>query len=164
MLRTVTWEQEPTRYQKHLVCVHEPVLAQTVTTNDVSQFKMFCFKCGYVVADRVGQNIPYGEVEVMTGLLIEDAKRVVPLTIDHLGNERQYQGNPCVVLGCDRTDSELHHWGPVGIFGRVEAGRWPMTALCKDHHAEWHRRVTPELMEGPSEANTPETKDAVAVP
>jgi hypothetical protein len=46
---------------------------------------------------------------------------------------------------CGARDVELHHWAPRAMFGE-EADRWPQDYLCHDHHAEWHRTVTPGLV------------------
>lgn len=52
-------------------------------------------------------------------------------------------GERCAVCGV--RNAELHHWMPVGIVGREEADRWPKDYLCRKHHDEWHKIVTPQL-------------------
>jgi hypothetical protein len=51
---------------------------------------------------------------------------------------------PCEVRSCTRPGVELHHWSPRAFFGK-SADAWPTARLCLAHHAEWHRRTTPEL-------------------
>jgi len=46
---------------------------------------------------------------------------------------------------CGDRGTELHHWAPVAMFGRSEADKWPKDYLCKTHHDDWHRTVTPQL-------------------
>jgi hypothetical protein len=56
-------------------------------------------------------------------------------------------GKPCAVDGCTRRGVELHHWAPTTHcerFGDLHE-RWPTSWLCRHHHAEWHRIVTPDL-------------------
>lgn len=51
--------------------------------------------------------------------------------------------NRCAVCGV--REAELHHWAPTGIFGE-ESGKWPQDYLCKKHHDQWHKMVTPQLV------------------
>ncbi len=51
----------------------------------------------------------------------------------------------CSVHDCTENGAQLHHFAPTGIFG-PEADRWPVGFLCRRHHAEWHRRVTPGML------------------
>lgn len=52
----------------------------------------------------------------------------------------------CRCARCGNRTTELHHWGPKGIFGTDEAEKWPKDYLCKDCHDLWHRMVTPGLV------------------
>jgi hypothetical protein len=47
---------------------------------------------------------------------------------------------------CGNRTTELHHWAPRAIFGNDECERWPKDYLCKDCHDQWHRQVTPQLV------------------
>lgn len=54
-----------------------------------------------------------------------------------------YQDNmkysdPCAVSGCDRRDTEYHHWAPKAVFGYEEAEQYPGAYLCQYHHDHWH--------------------------
>jgi hypothetical protein len=53
----------------------------------------------------------------------------------------------CSVHDCTENGAQLHHFAPTGIFG-AEADYWPVGYLCRRHHAEWHQRVTPGLVNG----------------
>lgn len=46
---------------------------------------------------------------------------------------------------CGAIGAEWHHWAPKGIFGG-EADEWPVDPLCKKCHDQWHRMVTPQLV------------------
>jgi hypothetical protein len=53
-----------------------------------------------------------------------------------------YQDNtefsePCVIRGCGRKDTELHHFAPRALFGN-EADDYPTGWLCQYHHDRWH--------------------------
>jgi hypothetical protein len=48
---------------------------------------------------------------------------------------------------CGTRGAEEHHWAPRAIFGRDIADLWPKDYLCKDCHDEWHRVVTPSLVQ-----------------
>lgn len=50
----------------------------------------------------------------------------------------------CAVVGCQRPGVERHHFAPKAYFFGA-ADLWPTAMLCAFHHAEWHRRVTPDL-------------------
>lgn len=48
---------------------------------------------------------------------------------------------------CGSRNTEVHHWAPKGLFGEAEAENWPQAYLCKDCHDQWHRMVTPALVQ-----------------
>lgn len=55
----------------------------------------------------------------------------------------------CSVYDCDRPGVEQHHWAPRERFG-ADAGLWPSSALCTEHHQLWHDRIaelTPRQIE-----------------
>lgn len=52
----------------------------------------------------------------------------------------------CLVSGCNQRGAEQHHWAPRHLFGDA-ADLWPRDYLCKQHHDEWHKRVTPNMCE-----------------
>lgn len=47
--------------------------------------------------------------------------------------------NPCAV--CGNPETELHHWAPREFFPET-CELWPISYLCKQHHQEWHSRIT----------------------
>lgn len=47
---------------------------------------------------------------------------------------------PCCVEGCERKDTQLHHFAPRHLFGE-DADLWPTGYLCTDHHSEWHQKT-----------------------
>lgn len=47
---------------------------------------------------------------------------------------------------CSCRGAELNHWMPIAVAGKEEADKWPQDYLCKDCHDEWHRKVTPYLV------------------
>lgn len=49
---------------------------------------------------------------------------------------------------CGARNVEVHHWAPRALFGAEEAERWPKDHMCPTCHSEWHRVVTPGLVEG----------------
>jgi hypothetical protein len=55
----------------------------------------------------------------------------------------------CEVQGCINRGVEWHHWAPQHLAGQFAAPtRWPLGLLCRHHHAEWHRVVTPNMCRG----------------
>jgi hypothetical protein len=53
-----------------------------------------------------------------------------------LSDTDTFTGEPCSVQGCDRTDTERHHWAPRHLFDDAE--QWPQSYLCRGHHKSWH--------------------------
>lgn len=51
-------------------------------------------------------------------------------------------GEPCAI--CGKKETEYHHFAPRHLFGD-DADNWPTAWLCKDHHKEWHDKVTPNM-------------------
>lgn len=55
-----------------------------------------------------------------------------------------YQDNtqfsePCAVRGCNRRDTELHHFAPRHLFNNADD--WTTAYLCSVHHREWHEKT-----------------------
>ena len=55
-----------------------------------------------------------------------------------LWEDYQVDSEPCSVRGCDRTDTEWHHFAPRHLFGH-ECEDWPGAWLCMHHHKMWHK-------------------------
>lgn len=62
----------------------------------------------------------------------------IDITLLPVGLDQRLDNPPCQVCGSFGT--EVHHWAPSAVFGR-EAALWPTGQLCRDCHAEWHRRM-----------------------
>lgn len=62
----------------------------------------------------------------------------IDITLLPVGLDQRLDNPPCQVCGSFGT--EVHHWAPSAVFGR-EAAMWPTGQLCRDCHAEWHRRM-----------------------
>lgn len=60
-------------------------------------------------------------------------------TWDRINPPAEYA--PCSVRGCERKPTEYHHFAPCNTFGR-EADDWPVMPLCREHHVDWHQRMT----------------------
>ena len=63
------------------------------------------------------------------------------LNLDDLPTLEDYRANnpPCAVCGAIGT--EEHHIAPKELFPDTFE-LWPKVYLCKDHHAEWHNKIT----------------------
>jgi len=91
-----------------------------------------CQKCRPKAPRMVGSNpekwVPHADIRCI-GLEVED----VPIT-----------GSPelkrCYV--CDEPGAELHHFAPSALFRN--SGSWPTAYLCREHHREWHEKLTPQ--------------------
>lgn len=61
----------------------------------------------------------------------------IDITILTVGTDLRLDNPPCQVCGSFGTEV---HWAPSAVFGQ-ESALWPRTHLCRDCHAEWHRRM-----------------------
>jgi len=50
---------------------------------------------------------------------------------------------PCAVCK-QQVGTEYHHVAPRYLFG-AECENWPGVWLCREHHKEWHDKVTPDM-------------------
>jgi hypothetical protein len=46
----------------------------------------------------------------------------------------------CTYEGCTAHGAELHHIAPRNTFRDSES--WPQVYLCRDHHRQWHQRMS----------------------
>lgn len=53
--------------------------------------------------------------------------------------------NLCAVVGCERYDTERHHWLPRHLAQWELSESFPQSYLCRKHHQLWHRLVTPNM-------------------
>lgn len=53
---------------------------------------------------------------------------------------------PCIICG---APGEWHHWAPQALSHHLgEWPHWPCAYLCRHHHLQWHKAVTPALVFG----------------
>jgi hypothetical protein len=70
------------------------------------------------------------------------SKKAIPLEIlESLPTLDDYTIHlpPCEV--CGGIGVELHHWAPKELFPETFE-LWPKSYLCKQHHDEWHNKIT----------------------
>lgn len=53
------------------------------------------------------------------------------------------ENNPTCAV-CGRRGTELHHFAPKELFPETFE-LWPKSYLCKEHHQEWHNKITVPL-------------------
>lgn len=107
------------------ICPHcggEPVLWQERNGNGAHVVTARCHKCNRFVNSRQ-MYLPKSE---------HPNWEKYPLYEDRM----QYS-QPCAVKGCDRRDTEYHHFAPIALFG-MEADDYPGAYLCQYHHDHWH--------------------------
>jgi hypothetical protein len=93
------------------------LVSYRVSTGSI-QARHQCIMCGRVMTF----SLPYTEAEAAQ----------FPKVKDNVSDQ------PCE--RCGSTEGvEEHHWAPVSVFGAHEADRWPVAALCRSCHREWHR-------------------------
>lgn len=59
---------------------------------------------------------------------------------DSLSIEDDYSENNPECARCGARGTQLHHWAPKELF--EDAEEWPQSYLCRNHHQEWHDKVT----------------------
>ncbi len=109
-------------------------LKKNLTVSGAEQFCWTCDVCGMLNPDKSKELwIPRQKVE----------SRLTSEQMDNLPVIMPPIYTRCAVCGARAT--ERHHWAPTAIFGK-DSDKWPTDQLCKKHHAEWHHRVTPQLV------------------
>lgn len=109
------------------------ILVRNITTSGVSQVYWQCQVCKKSTTKPM-QYIHHKRVE-MYGLDVNQ----IPVIEDY-----SKDGPPCDVRGCENRGTEVHHVAPRHLFGD-NADSWPTINLCKLHHDEWHKKVTPNM-------------------
>lgn len=114
-------------------CGTSCLLAQDRAANGSVQIFWWCVNC-WNYADPLHAFIRHDEVV-----------SVLKVDITSIGVIERYpqQARPICEV-CGQPGAEEHHWAPKHIF-RADAERWPKSYLCKQHHDEWHARVTPNM-------------------
>lgn len=111
------------------------VLTRNQTLNGAAMVGWLCSACLSWTTDKRGRLwIPLAEIRAI-GVIVED----LPLRSTIAACER--------CARCGARNVEVHHWAPRALFGE-KAERWPKDYLCPACHGEWHRTVTPALVEG----------------
>lgn len=114
----------------------EFILYLQLFANGSENFLWACSRCNqrnpardpqyYIPAEKVRERLTEAEIVQLP--------KILPVMYDR-----------CAVCGNRMT--ERHHWAPRAIFGDKECEQWPMDFLCKDCHDQWHRKVTPQLVD-----------------
>lgn len=105
-------------------------LVRNITSSGVSQIFWLCPFCNCSVSKK-SQFIPHEEIK-KDGINIDD----IPV-------KNNYSGSALCAV-CGSPYAELHHWAPRYLFPD-DSGLWPQSYLCRMHHEQWHRIVTPNM-------------------
>lgn len=65
------------------------------------------------------------------------------------------ESHVCSFAGCERTDTQLHHWLPQHIADWDLTECYPQSYLCSEHHSLWHRLLTPNMSKGNGRVELP---------
>lgn len=117
-------------------------LRKHIISSGVAQIAWWCIDC-----ERWAQKPPQWIKHTIV------AKRLAKQgnTIDDIPNVADNSdATPCIICG---EPGEVHHWAPQAY--ELEFGEdwwsYPTCSLCKHHHDQWHRIVTPGLLGGRNE-------------
>lgn len=113
------------------------ILQRQLFANGSEHFLWVCSRCNRRNPAGVGVSF------YLDAALVR--KHITPAQIEHLPLIMPDFNIRCV--RCGNRTAELHHWAPKGIFGNDETEQWPKDYLCKDCHDQWHRLVTPQLVQ-----------------
>lgn len=128
----------------------------TIASNGVRMYHFRCARCRRSHGSSgIATSISHAAAQAWADsncLSLDD----VPVWSDHRDEKKV-----CAVRGCDSFDVERHHWAPRHLFDDTafvpdgewaeggyywyESELWPVSYLCRKHHQEWHRRVTPNM-------------------
>jgi len=101
-------------------------IGKKITEAGQLAYAFFCSFC----AEQNGNHIGHRK-------LTEKEKQEAPL-LKHTVFKNESCGR------CGKNHSlQRHHWAPYHLFD--DADEWPVSYLCIDCHALWHRKVTPEM-------------------
>lgn len=110
------------------------VLHKNISRSGSESFTWVCPRCNW---KNPFQGNYYISKEEVSSRLTSAQIECLPLLI-------QPSDVRCAV--CGNRNAEQHHWAPTAIFGKNVAEQWPKDYLCKKHHDEWHKTVTPQLV------------------
>ena len=108
-------------------------VSRRISASAADHFGWWCLECKWWTTSKAGGIWIAKELLLTAGVDI-DAVRVAEIADAHR------------CAKCGSRGAELHHWAPRAIFGPDEADHWPKDYLCKACHAEWHAKVTPQLL------------------
>lgn len=126
--------------EKKSVCTNckitvSAVLHLNIGTNGAESFTWVCQRCNkrnpfrgddyFIAKEKVSAKLTKEQIEFLPRLM---------------------QPAYCRCVVCGSRNAELHHWAPRAIFGNDECEQWPKDYLCKEHHDQWHLKVTPQLV------------------
>mgnify|MGYP000849599729 CR=1 FL=1 len=116
------------------------VLSRLIDSSERSLVRAWCLSC-FSVGDR---NFSYADIK-KRGIILD----LIPVY-------SRAESHVCAVEGCNRTDTQLHHWLPRHKVADYDLpARFPQSYLCPEHHALWHKLVTPEMSKGNGEVELP---------
>jgi hypothetical protein len=115
-------------------CGTSCLLARDLAANGKPQYFWWCAHCARV-ADP---SRPFVAKEYIVRVLRDD-----PDTLPIITRYPELKNPKCEYHGCERTDTEYHHWAPRHLF--TDAEDWPGSYLCGEHHPHWHRIMTPHM-------------------
>ena len=114
-------------------CEHETTskLVRNVTASGISQVWYQCIFC-------------LGNVEGVGSAFVKHTElKSKNIEINLLPIINDYRDSNRVCFVCGERDCELHHYAPRHLF--TNADSWPTGYLCKKHHDQWHKIVTPNM-------------------
>lgn len=105
-------------------CGGEPVLYREINRNGANVITARCHRCNSIVNPR----------RPFLSKSEHPNWEQYPLYRDGLQTSEK-----CSVTGCDRRDTEFHHYAPQHLFDNADS--WATGYLCSVHHREWHEKT-----------------------
>jgi len=112
-------------------------LRRYIISNGDTQFRWQCMDCGKC-ALKSSQNVSHTQAEALAAQY-DKTTTDIPIAADYS------QDTACAV--CGKLGTEVHHWAPQALSDQFgdDWYNWPTVHLCREHHQQWHRIVTPYL-------------------
>lgn len=99
-------------------------IGAVITRNGNIQYKGRCIGCGYTS----------GPLPTALARLWLNGSEVAWLKVNDPATYEE-----CVVIDCAQPGVDRHHFAPRNTF--VDADKWPVLPLCREHHFYWHERM-----------------------
>ena len=115
------------------------VLRANIIGNGTRQYFWWCKRC-----KRITPQATYLKHDDVKAVCAHFGKDISEIPV--LNNYAKDNRIRCAV--CGAVGAEYHHWAPQSMreaFG-LEWPQWPTAYLCKAHHDQWHKIVTPQLV------------------